>query len=120
MTNEQKIKALSMLLEGKSFKEVGQYFLIDPVAIRKMFYVVLNEKQPKSEKKYKWFHQYILKNYGSIKNFSFMIKFSNQTVSWILEGRNTTKTVIDRMIDVTGLTYEQIFREDFENVGGGE
>lgn len=121
MTNEQKLIALKMILDGRSYKEVGQHFLIDPKVIRKMFSAVVGKEEKISDKKYKWFHEYIMKKYGSVKGFSEKTGgVSAQTIGFLLDGENTTKRVIDKMIAVTGLKYEQMFREDFEKEGDGE
>lgn len=53
---------------------------------------------------------YIIKNYGSISNFSKKVGVAHTTISLLLQGkRQVQKNIIDKILNETGMCYEKCF-----------
>lgn len=113
MTKEQKLEACSMRFDGVSLQEIADHFGVTKEYIRKITPKV-ETKSVYRTKSGKCIYTNILgwmqKNRVCAKKLSKMIGVSTCTVSNMLKGKvNTTKNTIDKVLEVTGMTYEEAF-----------
>lgn len=70
MTNEQRLKALEMLLNGKSYEDVGNHFCVSKAVIWEMFHGALKDikstQSDESNCKYKRLIKCINEKYGNV------------------------------------------------------
>lgn len=121
MTKEQKFKALVMLFDGATYKEVAEKYCVEQSYVYTMFRPILEgrERGKRAEKiKYKNLRNFIMKNYKNNEKFAKKIGVNRATVQRILNGEtNPSKKTIDNMIKLSGMKYEEIFAEDWEENG---
>lgn len=115
MTNEQVLDMVSMRLNGSSLQEIGDKYgytreyvriwmpqglrgrIKSELAVQRTVYPALKE--------------FMIKRDMSISVFSKTCKVNKCTMDKILRGEvSPTKSNIDKILSVTGLTYEQAFK----------
>lgn len=111
MTREQKVEAYSMLLDGCTMQEVGEKFGVSKQYIQTLFpalgrcggrgYIYPNIS--------KWMYE----NRVSGTAFADLLDVSPSVASYWFRGiHEPKKCFIDRVLAVTGMTYEEAFYED--------
>lgn len=118
MTNEQRLKALEMLLNGKSYEDVGKYFCVSTTVIWEMFHRALKDvkstQSDESNCKYKRLIRCINEKYGNVPVAAKEIGVAHSTLLNVVKGNSDTrKSVIVAVLKATGLTFEEAFYEDF-------
>lgn len=117
MTNEQKLDALKILIEGATYREVAKKYGVSVQYIFQLFSPILGKRgEGKRIKgvKYKKFYDFIVEKYESVNKFCKKTGIANNSMSDMLKGKNgMTKMYIDKIIKETGLKYEEIFAEDW-------
>ena len=114
MTNEQKVKAYSMLLEGYTLSKVAAEFGVTRQRIHQLFPVKsMRLDQAAASCIYpnisKWMaannvgYTYIAKEIGTC---------AQRVRVFLAEGSDSRKSLIDGILSVTGLTYEEAFQEE--------
>lgn len=115
MTNRDKAEAYFMRLEGKSFQEIANQFGVSRQNIHRILNGVC-ERTPRRSLDTVVFPEirnYMSENRLSFNSFSNLLGISVGAVINGLCGKNDiTKNFIDRVLDTTGMTYEQAFKKD--------
>lgn len=111
MTKQEKVEAYEMLLNGRSFREVGDNFGVSRQRIQQLF--------PFMERRY-GHADYIYPNIAnwlrtkrmSLSCFAKKLGTDPYTVSkWFRGITNPKKDFIDAILVLTGMTYEEAFSE---------
>lgn len=111
MTREQKVEAYSMLLDGHTMQEVGEKFGVSRQRIQMLFPAVgrcggRNYVYPNITK-------WMIENRMSGAELAKLVGVSaSQVSSWFRGLHDPRKCFIDRILAVTGMTYEEAFYED--------
>lgn len=118
MTNEQRLKALEMLLNGKSYEDVGKHFCVSKTVIWEMFHGALKDikvtQSDESNCKYKRLIKCINEKYGNVPVAAKEIGVAHSILLNAVKGNSDTrKSVIVAVLKATGLTFEEAFYEDF-------
>jgi len=112
MTKEQKVEAYAMLLDGCKYQEVANKFGVSRQYIQQIY--------PQMEKRFvhedfiypniaKWFGE----NKMTVREFAGIVNTNPSTVfSWFRGVHEPRKFFIDCILTVTGMTYEEAFREE--------
>lgn len=117
MTKEQKMEAFSMLLDGESYEAVGRTFGLTRQRIQQMFPMMRNEKmsQPKERPLryvYPGIEKWMRENKITIANLSRSIGYTTSAVNQVLLGKNDPrKRFVDEVLALTGMTYEEAFKQ---------
>lgn len=112
MTNDEKIEAYTMLLNGHTMQEISDQFGVSKQRIQQLF--------PNAEKRYEDDHciypnlaMWQRDNHVSIKTLAEHLGASSQqTVRWLRGEYFPTKKIIDKILALTGMTYEEAFFEE--------
>lgn len=118
MTKEDKIKAYAMRLDGASFQQIADEFGVTRQYIHQVITKPGGRDRPIRRYIYPniaiWMHE----KRHSAKALAADIQVSQQCITKILKGKgNPSKQTIDRILEVTGMTYEQAFFQDKEMKG---
>lgn len=119
MTKEQKLEACSMRFDGISIQEIADNFGVTREYIRKIT-PKISTKSVRSKNLelyiYPNISRWMQKNRVCASKLSKMIGTSASTVTNMLNGSvSTTKRIIDKVLEVTGMTYEEAFCVSNEN-----
>lgn len=111
MTKEQKLEACSMRFDGVSIQEIADHFGVTREYIRQITPTIntLAVRRKKLDSYiYPNISRWMKENRVCASKLAKTIGISPVTVSNMLSGRvNTTKSTIDKVLEVTGMTYEQ-------------
>lgn len=116
MTKEQKIEAYAMRLDGATLQEIADRFGVTKQWISKIL-----PKDPAFPGKtakcvYPSIKNWLTEHHISYGTFREMIGVSPLTLTRYLSGRSDpSKKVIDKILDITEMTYEEAFKEETEN-----
>ena len=120
MTREEKIKAFEMRLDGYTFEEIGKAFGVSKQAVNQALGVVGTGRKGFSCI-YPNIKRWITDNKMSCKEFSNKVGFSNHAAYLWFAGKTVpTKTAVDAILKVTGMTYEEAFATETAEVDSGE
>lgn len=113
-TKEEKLKMFSMRLDGASLQEIGDEFGVTREYIRQIIQEPERRARPRGELCgciYPNIKAWAIRNRHPYSHIARLCGYSNTTVVWnALTGRsNPTKKVIDKILDATGMTYEEAF-----------
>ena len=114
MTIDEKVEAYRMQLEGKTLQKIGEHFGVSKQYIQQ----VLPKRRKKLEEAiqsciYPNIARWMEENEAGYSEIARRCGRLPQTVGNALSGRtDPAKTLIDRILRVTGLTYEQAFKVD--------
>ncbi len=117
MTNEQVLDMVSMRLNGSSLQEIGDKYGYSREYVRKWMPQGLRGRI-KSELAidktvYPALKEWLIRRDMPISVFSKMCKVNKCTMDKILHGEvSPTKSNIDKILSVTGFTYEHAFKVD--------
>ena len=120
MTKEQKMQAYKMLLDGCTAEEVGNKFGITRQRVCQLFPIKKLRKEMASESCIfpnisKWMEQ---NDYG-YTDIAKMCDFQVHKIQYSLKNdANITKLLIDRLLKITGMTYEEAFYRPTDKTGG--
>jgi predicted transcriptional regulator len=110
MTNEQRVEAYKMLLDGATYREVGEKFGLTHQRIHQIF-----SGQISKVKKYACIYpnirRWIVENHITQPVFAEMVGVCPAAIHHYLSGkREPNKKTIDKILEVTGMTYEEAFK----------
>lgn len=115
MTNDERIKAFTMRLDGKTWEEIGDVLHYAPCTARADIVRCINAAPRKIRCCYPAIRRVIIDQYGSIRNFSAVCGFHSNTIRLVLSGRcRPSRRVADAILAATGLSYEEAFRREGE------
>lgn len=115
MTKEQKIEIYSMLLDGATYTECASKFGVSKQYVHKLFPQMSGRSVERRIEKYKYKNlvKWIYDNGYNLSTFSEAINIGVPNFnSLVLGHHDPSKKVIDKILDVTGMTYEEAFSED--------
>lgn len=112
--NEDRERAYSLWKMGVSVKTIAKDL---GLTINQVYYAINNHNHPVQSKRTKCIYPnmygWLMANNLNYEKLAEMTQISANTLSRLLQGENCTKYVIDELIKVTGLKYEELFyRED--------
>lgn len=117
MTNEQKVEAYRMRLEGATLQTIGDTFGVSKEYIRQIIPAI--EERSWSTRSalnrcvYPNISQWLVENRCTYAKFSELIGAPDASVSrWMNGIHKLSKPTIDRILKVTGMTYEQAFWQE--------
>lgn len=65
---------------------------------------------------YRHMAELLLNKYGTLQSASFHLGYAGSTIHYTLTGKNNPrKELIDTLLQSLGVTYEELFREDYES-----
>ena len=114
MTNDEKVEAYRMRLEGATLQEVADRFGVTREWIRAL--TPAPEKRGKKKRNHKNIiypniNKFLYENRHSYSSFAKLIGMSGNAVYRALTGATSpTKKLIDRVLEATDMTYEEAFR----------
>lgn len=119
MTKEQKLEACSMRFDGVSLQEIADHFGVSKGRIHQITPRISTRSVRSYYNEtfiYPNISRWMRENRISANNFSKMIGVSQMTVSNNLRGKTPpSKKTIDKILEVTGMTYEEAFYVSSEN-----
>ena len=109
MTREEKIGMFCMRMDGYTLQEIGNKYGITREYVRQILDV--GKRKDISQKiVYPGLKQYLVENKMSVRKLSFLIGTQYQTALNALCGKSKPgMDVINKILQVTGLTYEEAF-----------
>ena len=110
MTNEQRAEAYLMLLNGATIREASEKYGVSYQRIQQMFPGV-----SRRGRKYKCIYpnigSWINLNCATLHKFAELIGVSHESVhNYLAVERLPNKKLIDKILEVTGMTYEEAFK----------
>lgn len=115
MTNEQRVEMFRMRLEGASLQEIADAYGVTREYVRQLVPPVANQARRRSDYSsciYPVIAKWLFENRVSYFAFSLLCGTAQMRMYNALTGRvSPTKDTIDRILDATGLTYEEAFRK---------
>ena len=113
MTNAEKIDAFDMRLNGSTWREIGDKHNITGEAVRKVLERAMRHKNRKYRSiAYPNVGMWMKENNMSLKRLSEKVGVSYCTIRYIINGKGfASKEVINKLLKVTGMTFEQFFWE---------
>jgi transposase-like protein len=114
MTDKQKLKALEMLLAGASYREVARKFDVDRCVVEKMFRPVIGKRQGRPLGSfYPNLREWMDEHGYSSNTFAARLGCSQSNMAKLMrDGGNPQKNVIDSILELTGMTYEECFAKE--------
>ena len=115
MTKEQKIEIYSMLLDGATYTECASKFGVSRQYVHQLFSRPIGCSVERRIEKYKYKNlvKWIYDNGYKLSTFPVAINISVSNFNNLMSGHHDpSKKVIDKILDVTGMTYEEAFSED--------
>lgn len=115
MTKEQKIEIYSMLLDGATYTECASKFGVSRQYLNQLFPRMGGRSVKRKIEKYKYKNlaKWIYDNGYSLPTFSVAINIGVSNFNNMMLGHHDpSKKVIDKILDITGMTYEEAFSED--------
>lgn len=115
MTKEQKIEIYSMLLDGATYTECASKFGVSRQYVHQLFPQMRGCSVERRIEKYKYKNlaKWIYGNGYNLSTFSAAINtYAPHFNNMMLGHHDPSKKVIDKILDVTGMTYEEAFSED--------
>lgn len=116
LSDSDRLEAVRMRKDGMSYQEIADRFGVSRQAINALFRDGKRaDQKPKNTHliKYIGIKKYLEKNRISIGKFSKMCRVDNTTMWRNITGQtDMLKRNIDKILLVTGMTYEQAFKED--------
>lgn len=115
MNREQKLEMFAMRLDGYTFQEIGDKYGVTGVAVREALEQAGRgnywAKNARSRCVYKGLGYWIGIKSMNAKRISEKTGISSGTIERALKGENVCKNVIDAILKLSGLTYEEAFGE---------
>ena len=116
MTDKQKKTAYAMLIDGFSLKEVSEATRSDEAVIRKEFGMVFPELKKRRNMNSGIFpnlENWMRENKVSNKDLASVVEVTPGCMSHLRRGEtDIMKRYIDRILAVTGMTYEECFAKE--------
>ena len=111
MTNEQKAEAYLMILNGATIREASEKYGVSYQRIQQMFPGV-NRRGRNFKCIYPNIGRWIVESRITQPVFGEMVDVSTNTIHHYLSGeREPNKKTIDKILEVTGMTYEEAFKQ---------
>lgn len=113
MTKDDKVLAYSMRLDGYSFREIAEKLGVSIQAVQKAIPPVENRVIKRTVTCiYPNIYAWMRKNDINIDKLSNLCSVSYMTIKRMLIGESETrKSTIDKILEVTGMTYEEAFKK---------
>ena len=114
MTDKQKLKALEMLLNGASYREVARKFDVDRCTVEKMFRPVIGKRKGRTLGSfYPNLREWMDEHGYSSATLAARIGYSQSNMAKLMrDGGNPQKNVIDSILELTGMKYEECFAKE--------
>ena len=113
MTREQKIEAFTMRIDGYAYQEIANKMGISQQAVRDCLLRSISRDSRNTRLfahcVYPNILKYMCNHKMSLSGLANAAELNPNIVSRVLEGRNFTKTSIDKILKATGMTYEEAF-----------
>lgn len=109
LTNRDIAEAYFMRLNGEPLSKIAETFGVSTQRMQQILPRVKTRKKLSEKFVYPNICHYMLENEFSIKKFSDLCGVCNASMSQILCGSNVSKKTIDKILEVTGMTYEMAF-----------
>lgn len=111
MTNEQKAQAYLMLLNGATLKETAETFGVSRQRMQQLFPKAFT-RGPRIKCIYPNIKGWIYENCGTQQKFAELIGVCHKTShDYLTNRRSPNKEIIDKILEVTGMTYEEAFKQ---------
>ena len=111
MTKKDKVEAYEMLLDGCTFREVGENFGVSRQYIQQLF-PFMERRYGHADYIYPNIANWLRTNRMSVKSFAEKIGTDSYTAAkWFRGTTNPKKDCIDAILVLTGMTYEEAFSE---------
>ena len=114
MTNNEKMAMFQMRLEGKTFQQIGDAFGISKQAVKQSIGCTGGGGTVRRPDKiiYPTIADYMVRRNINYNDLAPECGVSRSGLRHFLQGQGGgSKYVIDRILEVTGLTYEEAFKE---------
>ena len=111
LTKEEKLEAFAMLLDGHTLQTVGERFGISKQGVQQMLTVTnIRIDMAAQSCVYPNISRWMAQNGYGYMSIAKMCDISPQTVQRTLsKGSDCKKSFIDKILKVTGMTYEEAF-----------
>ena len=111
LTKEEKLEAFAMLLDGHTLQTVGERFGISKQGVQQMLTVTnIRIDMAAQSCVYPNISMWMAQNGYGYMSIAKMCDISQQTVQRALsKGSDCKKSFIDKILKVTGMTYEEAF-----------
>ena len=111
MTKEEKLEAFAMLLDGHTLQTVGERFGISKQGVQQMLTVTnIRIDMAAQSCVYPNISRWMAQNGYGYMSIAKMCDITPQTVQRALsKGSDCKKSFIDKILKVTGMTYEEAF-----------
>lgn len=112
MTNQERIKAFALRLEGCSWKEIGKALGYSAATVQQDLKRCVGIGPRQVHCVYPALRDYITERYGgSVQSFARACGVAVSTMYAVLPGRvRPGKLIIDALLETTGLSYEDAFK----------
>lgn len=122
MTRDQKIEAFTMRIDGYSYQEIANKMGVSRQAVQDYLQRSISYNLRKvrfcGNCVYPNILKYMQDHKMNLSDFANAVEMNYANLSRVLKGKNTSKTSIDKILKVTGMTYEEAFwREENETEG---
>lgn len=112
MTNEQKAEAYLMLLEGSTYEEVAQKMGVSKQRIHQLIPNVGSTVRQSTFWIYPNIGRWMRCNRCTLKIMSNLLGCNAASLGRYMRGETQPdKLVIDKILEVTGMTYEEAFKQ---------
>lgn len=112
LTEEEKQKIIEMRFNGYKVQEIAEKMHVSQATISNYTPKGIYNRS-KSNCKYAGIKEWLRKNGMSQRAFAKRLYMSEGTLRAYLSGKiNVKKSVIDKMLEITGMSYEECFREE--------
>lgn len=113
MTKEQILDACAMRLDGHALQEIADKYGVTKQRIMMLVPKTGGGRKLYGDSVYPQIKAWLSENRMSNKRLGVMLGVSNTTLSrWLMGGDTIPKAKIDKILSLTGLTYEQAFKKE--------
>lgn len=114
MTNEERRRAFALRLAGRSWAEIGRSLGYSGGCVRHDLLSCLDRGPRQPNIRYPVLRRYVMDHCdGSVKRLAQECGVSANTLYSVLRGISAPqKSLVDKLLYSTGLTYEQAFQEE--------
>ena len=112
MTKEQKVQAYAMILDGVSVSDVAREFGVSRQRICEIFHVSnIRLEMAADSCVYPNISKWMRKNHEGYTSIARKAGMYTERIRLALTGENVHKSVIDAILAVTEMTYEEAFKK---------
>ena len=111
MKDADLIKAFTLKVKGYKTEQVAKEIGVTPTYLNMVLHNVISNKNPKNSV-YPALNEFMLTKGITAVEFSKALGVPNNTLASFLKGRTKSYDLIIKVLKYTGLTFEQIFKDD--------